>query len=108
MTMDTANNDASPGAIKKTPPRVEEVDAGKEAVLAAYNNLLEATEHFKTAARVAGLDLKHEASAQLLKGREKANAVGQQATDYVHEKPLPALGIAFVIGFLLAQLFGRK
>ena len=89
-------------------PRVEEVDAGKEAVLAAYNNLLQASEHFKLAAQAAGLDLKQEASTQLERGREKASAVREQASDYVHERPLPALGIAFIVGFLIAQLFGRE
>ncbi|HLS99283.1 MAG: hypothetical protein WDA10_02915 [Porticoccaceae bacterium] len=89
-------------------PREQEVDAGKEAVLAAYNNLLEATEHFKQAARAAGLDLRQEAGEQLVKGRDKAVAVGQEASDYVHQKPLQALGLAFVAGLLLAQVFGRR
>ncbi|MFA5495527.1 MAG: DUF883 C-terminal domain-containing protein [Porticoccaceae bacterium] len=92
----------------KSPTRDEEVEAGKEAVLAAYSNLLEATEHFKHAARVAGLDLKTEAAEQLLKGREKASAVGHQASEYVHEKPLVSLSIAFFAGFLIAQLLGRR
>ncbi|MEA3298909.1 MAG: hypothetical protein U9R22_01645 [Pseudomonadota bacterium] len=89
-------------------PREQEVDAGKEAVLAAYNNLLEATEHFKQAARAAGLDLRQEAGEQLVKGRDKAVAVGQEASDYVHQKPLQALGLAFVAGLLFAQVFGRR
>jgi ElaB/YqjD/DUF883 family membrane-anchored ribosome-binding protein len=92
----------------KTPTREQEVDAGKESVLAAYNNLLEATEHFKHAAKAAGLDLKTEAADQMLKGRKKADALGQQASDYVHEKPLASLGIAFFTGFLFAQLLNKK
>ena len=98
--MATSNSDKS--------SRDTEVDAGPEAVLAAYNNLLEATEHFKEAARAAGLDLRQEAGEQLVKGRQKAVAVGQEASNYVHEKPLQALGLAFVAGLLFAQVFGRK
>lgn len=88
--------------------REEEVDAGKEAVLSAYNNLLEASEHFKHAARAAGLDLKEEAGDKLQQGREKALSLGQQANDYAQERPLAALGVAFAAGFIVAQLLGRK
>lgn len=85
-----------------------EVDAGKEAVLAAYHSLLEASEHFKHAARAAGLDLKVEASEKLQVGREKAVSLGQQANEYAQERPLSALSIAFAAGFVVAQLLGRK
>ena len=92
----------------ESPVREEEVDAGKEAVLAAYNNLLEASEHFKFAARAAGLDLKEEASDKLQQGRDKAITLGQQVNDYAHERPLTALSVAFAAGFILAQVFGRR
>lgn len=95
-------------ATKEEPAQTTEIDAGKEAVLAAYNNMLEAKEHFKLAAQAAGLDLKSEATVQLLKGRDKAEALGQQASEYVHEKPLATLGIAFLAGFLFSQLFTKR
>lgn len=99
--MTTTGNDEST-------TREQEVNAGKESVLAAYDNLLEATEHFKHAARVAGLDLKSEAAGQLLKGRDKAGAMGQQASHYVHNNPLASLGTAFLVGFLIARSLGKK
>ena len=85
-----------------------EKDAGKEAVMAAYSNLVEAKEHFKHAAEAAGLDLKNEASGQCLKGKAKAGELTNQANSYVHEKPLTSLGIAFAAGFLVSQLFSKK
>ncbi|QIB66640.1 DUF883 C-terminal domain-containing protein [Kineobactrum salinum] len=86
----------------------QEFDSGKEAVLAAYNNLMEAQTHFRQAAEAAGLDLKHDAAEQLLKGKGKAEELGQQASQYVHEKPLASLGMAFVAGLLIAQLTSRN
>ncbi len=86
----------------------EEVEAGKDAVLAAYNNLLEASEHFKQAARAAGLDLREEAVDKWHQGRDKALSLGQQANEYAQERPLAALSIAFAAGFIVAQLLGRK
>lgn len=88
--------------------RTAELDSGKEAVLAAYNNMLEAKEHFKLAAQAAGLDLRSEAAEQLLKGRDKAEALGQQASHYINEKPLATLGLAFLAGFLFSQLFTKR
>ncbi|GGD06119.1 DUF883 family protein [Halopseudomonas salina] len=85
-----------------------EKDAGKEAVMAAYSNLVEAKEHFKHAAEAAGLDLKNEASDQFLKGKAKAGELSSQANSYVQEKPLTSLGIAFAAGFLISQLYSRK
>jgi len=95
-------------AGKEEAAKSSEIDSGKEAVLAAYNNMLEAKEHFKLAAQAAGMDLKSEAATQLLKGRDKAEALGHQASDYVHEKPLATLGIAFLAGFLFSQVFTRR
>ncbi|MFA5630951.1 MAG: hypothetical protein WC997_05535 [Porticoccaceae bacterium] len=90
------------------PVREEEVDAGKDAVLAAYKNLLEATDHFKAAAKAAGLDLKQEAGDRFQKGRAKAEDLGRDAGDYVRDKPLAALGAAFFAGFFFAHLFGKR
>ncbi|MFT6987432.1 MAG: ElaB/YqjD/DUF883 family membrane-anchored ribosome-binding protein [Psychromonas sp.] len=88
--------------------REEELAASKEAVLSAYDNLLEAKEHFRLAAESAGVDLKHEATDQLLKGRAKTEALGEQASVFVREKPLATLGIAFATGVILSQIFSRK
>lgn len=85
-----------------------ELEAAREEALAAYQNLLEAGEHFKLAARAAGMSIKEEASGQWQKGQDKATSVGQQTTDYVHERPFAALGIAFVAGFLISQVLGRR
>lgn len=89
-----------------------ELEASKEAARAALENLLEAKEHFKKAAEAAGLDLKHEAEEQFSKGKAKAEELGEQvsaqANEFVHERPLATIGIAFASGFLLSQIFGRK
>jgi ElaB/YqjD/DUF883 family membrane-anchored ribosome-binding protein len=84
------------------------MDAGKEAVLKAYNDLLEAQGHFRQAAEAAGLDLKEDVMAQMLKGKDRADAVGQEVQRYVHEKPVATLGLAFVAGLLFSHLFSRK
>ena len=90
----------------------DELEATREAARAALENLLQAKEHFKKAAEAAGLDAKHDAEETLHKGREKAEALGEQlsraAVNCVVEKPLTTLGIAFVGGYLIAQLLGRR
>lgn len=88
--------------------RENEFAASKEAVMGAYAKLLEAKEHFKLAAEAAGIDIKDEATEQLLKGRDKTEALGDQASVFIREKPLATLGIAFITGFVLSQLFARK
>jgi|TARA_Y100000114_G_scaffold21857_1_gene17627 ElaB/YqjD/DUF883 family membrane-anchored ribosome-binding protein len=97
-------------AEKTTQPAAKDAElaASKAAVGEAYEKLLEARDHFKAAAQAAGMDVRQDALEQLLKGREKAEALGDQATSYVREKPLATLGIAFAAGFVLAQLFSRK
>ena len=86
----------------------DELAASKEAVLSAFDKLLEAKEHFKLAAEAAGVDIKDEATEQLLKGRDKTEELGEQASAFIREKPLATLGIAFITGFVLSQLFSRK
>ncbi|SIS42312.1 hypothetical protein [Neptunomonas antarctica] len=86
----------------------DELAASKEAVLSAYDKLMEAKEHFKLAADAAGLDIKDEATEQLLKGRAKTEELGEQASVFIREKPLATLGIAFITGFVISQLFSRK
>ncbi|MDX9686178.1 DUF883 C-terminal domain-containing protein [Halopseudomonas formosensis] len=88
--------------------RREEVESGKEAVAAAYSKLMEAKEHFRHAAEAAGMDWKHDAEAQLAKGKSKATELCDHANGYLHDKPLVTLGIAFAAGFLVAQLTSRK
>lgn len=88
--------------------RDKELAASKEAVLSAYDNLLEAKEHFRLAAESAGVDLKHGAAEQLLKGRAKTEALGEQTAVFIREKPLATLGIAFASGFIISHLFSRK
>jgi|SRR5690554_80848 len=86
----------------------EEVESAREAVRAAYDKVLEAKEHFKTAAQAAGIDLRNEAVEQLEKGRDKAQAISHQAGNYVHEKPVITLGAAFLAGFIVSQLCIKK
>jgi len=92
--------------------RSEELEATREAARAALENLIQAKEHFKKAAEAAGLDAKHEAQEKFHRGRDKAEAVGEQlseaAINCVVDKPLTTLGIAFLGGFLIAQLMGRR
>ena len=95
-------------ATNTSTKREEELAASKEAVLSAYDKLLEAKEHFKLAAEAAGVDIKDEATEQLLKGRAKTEELGEQASAYIREKPLATLGIAFITGYVLSQLFSRK
>jgi ElaB/YqjD/DUF883 family membrane-anchored ribosome-binding protein len=52
--------------------------------------------------------IKDEATEQFLKGRAKTEELGEQASVYVREKPLASLGIAFITGYVLSQLFSRK
>lgn len=86
----------------------QELDTGKEAVLSAYSKLIEAKNHFKHAAETAGVDLKNDAVEQLLKGKGKAEELGNDASRFMHEKPLATVGIAFAAGFLFSQLMSRK
>jgi len=86
----------------------EELEASKKAAMEALDKLLEAKDHFRQAAEAAGLDLKEEAIDQLAKGKEKAQDLGQEINQYMTEKPLQTLGIAFVGGFILAQILSRK
>jgi ElaB/YqjD/DUF883 family membrane-anchored ribosome-binding protein len=95
-------------ATNTSTKREDELAASKEAVLSAYDKLLEAKEHFKLAAEAAGVDIKDEATEQFLKGHARTEELGEQASVYVREKPLASLGIAFITGYVLSQLFSRK
>ena len=86
----------------------KELEASRAAAMEALDKLLEAKNHFRSAAEAAGLDLKDEAIDQLTEGRNKAEELSIQATEYVYEKPLSSLAIAFVGGFVISQLLTRK
>lgn len=88
--------------------RQAELDASKEAAMAAYEKLLEARQHFRQAAEAAGMDMRDEAMQQLERGRHKADELGDEVGRYVRDKPLASLGIAFVAGYIMAQLLGRR
>jgi len=88
--------------------REKELEASRQAAIEALDKLLEAKSHFRSAAEAAGLDLKNEAIDQLTEGRAKAEELSLQATEYVYEKPLSSLAIAFVGGFVISQLLSRK
>jgi ElaB/YqjD/DUF883 family membrane-anchored ribosome-binding protein len=94
---------------KKTENNKEtELEASKAAVSEAYEKLMEAKEHFKTAAESAGVDIKNDAAEQLQKGRDKAGDFTQQATDYMKDKPFATMGIAFAAGFIASKVLSRK
>lgn len=99
---------STPDMGTPTKPKQAEMAASKESVMQAYEKMLEAKDHFRLAAEAAGMDLKHDAVEQLDKGRAKAQELGDQASQYVHEKPLATLGIAFFAGLVFAQLLSRR
>ncbi|SDU25038.1 hypothetical protein [Halopseudomonas salegens] len=95
-------------ASKEAASQDKVLETSKEEAMQAYQNLLEAKTHFRKAAEAAGMDLKSEATDQLLKGKDKAEALGNEASRYMNEKPLATLGVAFIAGFVFSQLFSRK
>ncbi|MEH6493865.1 hypothetical protein [Halopseudomonas sp.] len=99
---------SSANTASTTTSKEKELAASKAAVSDAYEKLLEAKSHFKLAAEAAGVDLKHDAVEQMIKGREKAEVLSAQASSYMKEKPLATLGIAFVAGFVISQVLSRK
>lgn len=86
----------------------DDIVSGKEAVQAAYDKVLEAKEHFKVAAQAAGIDLRSEVTQELLKGRDKAQAISDQAGIHLREKPLVTLSAVFLAGFLLSLVCTKK
>lgn len=85
-----------------------ELEASKMAAREALDKLLEAKEHFRHAAEIAGLDVKAEALDQLVKGKDKADDLSRSAIEYAREKPAQALAIAFVGGYVMSKLFFRN
>ncbi|MGM0631820.1 MAG: hypothetical protein ACQETO_01465 [Pseudomonadota bacterium] len=86
----------------------EELDASKKAAMEALENLIEARSHFRRAAEEAGLDLRDEAFKRLEQGKAKAGELGDEASEYFHEKPLQTLGLAFLGGFILSKLLSKS
>lgn len=102
--MATANSKSASNSKDKQ----QELEASKAAVTEAYEKLMEAKAHFKTAAESAGVDIKQDATEQLQKGRDKAGELTDQAMAYMKDKPLATLGIAFAAGFLASKVLSRK
>lgn len=92
---------------KKQGPEAE-LEASKQAAREALDKLLEAKEHFRHAAEIAGLDAKADALDHLVKGKDKADDLTRSAIEYAKEKPAQALAIAFVGGYLLSKIFSRN
>jgi hypothetical protein len=105
MSADSTQYSASDYSAKQADA---EFEASKAAALEAFDKLLEARKHFQNAATAAGVDLKHEALEQLMAGKSKAQDFGQELTELAKTKPGTTVAIAFLGGFVLAQLLGRK
>lgn len=86
----------------------DELNASKKAAMEALDSLIEARSHFREAAEAAGLDLRDEAVRRLEQGKVKAGQWEDEASDYIHEKPLQTLGLAFLGGFILSKLLSRS
>ena len=52
--------------------------------------------------------MKAEALDHLIKGKDKADDLTRSAIEYANEKPVQALAIAFVGGYILSKLFARN
>jgi lipid A disaccharide synthetase len=99
---DATAKEGSPGS------RESEIDSGKEALLEAYQKMIEARNHFKHAAESAGLDLKNESIEKLLAGKEKVENLNDKVVDLMNRKPLATMGVAFVVGWLFSRSFSGK
>ena len=92
----------------KASPADTEFEASKSSALEALEKLFEAREHFQNAAAAAGVDIKHEAIEQLIAGKSKAEDFAQEVSEFAREKPGTTVALAFLGGFVLAQLLSRK
>lgn len=106
--MTSTTTDDTTTSDPKTRHADTEFEASKAAAMEAFDKLLEARKHFQNAATAAGIDLKHEALEQLLAGKSKADDLGQELADLAKNKPGTTLAMAFLGGFVLAQLLGRR
>ena len=92
----------------KASPVDVEFEASKLSALEALDKLLEARQHFTNAATAAGVDIKHEAVEQLIAGKSKAEEFAQEVSEFAREKPGTTIALAFLGGFVIAQLLSRK
>jgi len=106
--MMSAESTQSSTADHQTHQADAEFEASKAAALEAFDKLLEARNHFKNAATAAGIDLKHEAIEQLMASKSKALDFGEELSELAKTKPGTTVAIAFLGGFVLAQLLGRR
>jgi hypothetical protein len=105
MNADSTQYSASDNSRKQADA---EFDASKVAAIEAFDKLLEARKHFQNAVAAVGVDLKHEAIEQLIVGKSKAQDFGQELTELAKTKPGTTVAVAFLGGFVLAQLLGRR
>src|SRR5690554_6089841 len=87
--------------------RDAELEASKKSAREALDKLLEAKDHFRQAAESAGLDVREEAIEQLARGRAKVDEFSDEASQYMVDKPLQTLGIAFLGGFILSHFLKK-
>ena len=108
--MATANGKTNSASAASSVNSVQSADfsASKKAALEAFEKLLEAKDHFATAATATGLDLKDDAMGKVENGKVKLSQAGQRAQATVREKPLAAIGLAFLAGLIVSLLFPRK
>lgn len=89
-------------------PADAEFQASKQAALEALDKMMEARQHFQKAATEAGIDIKDEAVEQLMIGKMKAEELGHEFNEMARNKPVTTMAVAFLGGFLLAQMMSRK
>lgn len=104
--MNTARNPRTGEFISDTPAghmdaAKENLGEAKDAIKAGVSEAIDAG---AAAAREARLELDDKLQSLLDKGREMLG----QAEDLIRDKPLPAFGVAFAAGYLLAALTRRK
>lgn len=87
--------------------RGEEMDAARESVSAALENLVEARNHFRQAVQAAGLDIAEEAESRVDAGRQQLGKLDDRLQRAVQDEPVKSLGIAVLAGFVLARLVSR-
>jgi len=104
--MNTARNPRTGEFISDTPSG--HLDAAKENLGEAKDairaGVTEAIDAGAAAAREARLELDDKLQSLLDKGREMLG----DAEQLIRDKPLPAFGVAFAAGYLLAALTRRK
>ncbi|MCP5347979.1 MAG: hypothetical protein R3F41_10215 [Gammaproteobacteria bacterium] len=89
----------------------KDVMAAKNAAKDAYDNLLDATEKFKSVAMQAGIDARDKTEERIEhsveKTQDKAVDAYVNTQNFVIDRPLTSVGIAFATGYLAARILGR-